>query len=218
VLGYAISQAENPQLTIEASADPIAFGESVTISGKLEGGANQLVTLLARGRRQHGFERIVQTQANAAGEYSFPAQSPINNTFYRVTSARQASAVLYEGVKDVLTAKVSATTVPAGQPVTFSGTVSPDHTGHAIYLERQNASGGGFHTIEVGRVGPGSTYSLSRRLYDPGTRMLRVFIPGGPENQGAASQPFTITVSPAPASTLTAEPPEGTSFPPEGQS
>jgi hypothetical protein len=232
VLGYAISQAENPQLTIEASADPIAFGESVTISGKLEGGANQLVTLLAHGRRQQGFERIAQTQTNAAGEYSFPAQSPINNTFYRVISPgscasrgdrscqarRLASAVLYEGVKDVLTAKVSATTVPAGQPVTFSGTVSPDHTGHAIYLERQNASGGGFHTIEVGRVGPGSTYSLSRRLYDPGAKVLRVFIPGGPENQGAASQPFTITVSPAPASTLTAEPPEGTSFPPEGQS
>ena len=39
VLGYAISQAENPQLTIQASADPITFGESVTISGKLGGGA-----------------------------------------------------------------------------------------------------------------------------------------------------------------------------------
>jgi hypothetical protein len=232
VLGYVISQAENPQLTIQASADPIAFGESVTFSGKLEGGANQFVTLLARGRRQHGFARIAQTQANAAGEYSFPAQSPINNTFYRVISSgscaspgirscparRFASAVLYEGVKDVLSAQVSATTVQAGQPVTFSGTISPDHTGHAIYLERQNASGSGFHVIEVGRVGSGSTYSLSRRLYDPGTKVLRVFIPGGPENQGAASQPLTITVTPAPASTLTAEPPEGTSFPPEGQS
>jgi hypothetical protein len=235
VLGYVISQAQNPQLTIQASADPISFGESVTISGKLEVGANQIVTLLARSRRQHGFARIAQTQTNGAGEYSFPAQTPVNNTFYRVETrlnvavecARRAprchgpvlsSAVLYEGVKDVLTAQVSATTVPAGQPVTFSGTVSPDHTGHAIYLERQNASGSGFHVIEVGRVGPGSTYSIGRRLYDPGTKVLRVFIPGGPENQGAASQPFTIAVTPVPASTLTEESPEGTSFPPEGQS
>lgn len=216
VLGYVISQAQNPQLTIQASADPIAFGESVTIAGKLEGGANQPVTLLARGRHQHGFARIAQTQTNGSGEYSFPAQSPINNTFYRVTSAHEASAVLYEGVKDVLTAQVSATTVPAGQAVTFTGTVSPDHTGHAIYLERQNAVGTGFHVIEVGSVGPGSAYSISRRLYDPGIKALRVFIPGGPENQGAASSPFTITVTPAPASALTGESPEGASFPPEG--
>ncbi|HEX5308003.1 MAG TPA: hypothetical protein VFW38_02870 [Solirubrobacteraceae bacterium] len=219
VLAYAISQAENPQLTIQASSDPIAFGESVTITGKLlEGGANQAVTLLARGRHQHGFARIAQVQANASGEYTFPAQSPINNTFYRVTSAREASAVLYEGVKDVLTAQPSATEVPAGQPVTFTGTVSPDHSGHTIYLERQNASGTGFHVVEVGRVGAGSTYSISRRLYEPGASVLRVFIPGGPENQGVASTPFTITVAPAPASSLVEESPSGTSFPPEGQS
>lgn len=217
VLAYAVSQAQNPQLTIQASADPIAFGESATIVGKLEGGANQTVTLLARGRRQHGFARIAQVQANSSGEYAFAAQSPINNTFYRVTSAREASAVLYEGVKDALTAQVSATEVPAGQPVTFTGTVSPDHSGHVIYLERQNANGTGFHVIEVSRVGAGSTYSISRRLYEPGTSVLRVFIPGGPENQGVASAPFTIAVTPSPASSLVEESPQGTSFPPEGQ-
>lgn len=217
VLGYAISQAENPQLTIQASADPITFGESVTISGKLQGGANQPVTLLARGRHQHGFAHIAQTTTNGAGEYSFPAQSPINNTFYRVTSASQASAVLYQGVKDVLSAQVSATTIAAGQSVTFTGTVSPDHTGHTIYLERQGTDGD-FHVIAVGQVGAGSAYSLSRSLYAPGTKVLRVFIPGGPENQGAASQPFTVTVTPAPASALPAEPTEGPTFPPEGQS
>jgi hypothetical protein len=217
VLGYVISQAENPQLTIQASADPIAFGESVTISGKLGGGANQPVTLLARGRHQHGFAHIAQTTTNGSGEYSFPAQSPINNTFYRVTSASQASAVLYEGVKDVLSAQVSATTVPAGGIVTFTGAVSPDHTGHAIYLERKGADGD-FHVIEVGEVGAGSAYSISRGLYAPGVQVLRVFVPGGPENQGAASQPFAITVTPAPASTLTEEPQESASFPQEGQS
>jgi hypothetical protein len=218
VLAYVISQAQNPQLTIQASADPISFGEPVTIGGKLEGGAGQPVTLLARGRHQHGFARIAQTQANGSGEYSFPAQSPISNTFYRVTSAHEASAVLYEGVKDVLTAQVSATTVPAGQPVIFTGAVSPDHTGDAIYLERQNPDGMGFHVIEAGRVGAGSAYSISRRFYDPGTKVLRIFVPGGPENLGTASQPFTIAVTPAPASTLTGESPEGASFPPEGQS
>jgi hypothetical protein len=241
VLAYSISQAQNPELTIQASADPIVFGEAVTISGKLASGASQPVTLLARGRRQHGFARVAQVSTNGAGEYSFAPQAPVNSTFYRVQTAAGSpcrslppgsicprlrlarrppvsSAVLYEGVKDVLTAQVSATTVQAGQSVTFSGTVSPDHTSHVIYLERQNAHGPGFHVIQVSFAGAGSAYSIVHQLYDPGTKVLRVYIPGGPENQGAASQSFSIQVTPAPASTLMSESPENSTLPPEGQS
>jgi phage protein U len=237
VLAYSISQAQNPALTIQASADPIAFGEAVTISGKLASGVGQ-VTLLARSRRQHGFARVAQVSTNSAGEYSFPPQSPINSTFYRVQSTEQGclpaspdkpecmflrvsrlvSAVLYEGVRDVLSAQVSATTVQAGQSVTFSGIVSPDHTGHVIYLERQNAHDSGFHVIQVAFVGAASTYSIVHQLYVPGTKVLRVYIPGGPENQGAASEPFTIQVTPASASTLTPESPQNSTLPPNGQS
>jgi hypothetical protein len=130
---------------------------------------------------------------------------------------RFSSAVLYEGVKDLLTAQVSATTVQAGQSITFSGTVSPDHTGHAIYLERQNAHGPGFHVIQVAFVGAGSTYSIVHQLYVPGAKVLRVYIPGGPENQGAASAPFTIQVTPSAASALRPEAPQNSTFPPEGQ-
>jgi hypothetical protein len=130
---------------------------------------------------------------------------------------RLSSAVLYEGVKDVLTAQVSATTVRAGQSVRFSGAVSPDHTGHVIYLERQNAHGPGFHVIEVSSVGAGSTYSIVHQLYYPGTKVLRVYIPGGPENQGMASQPFSIQVTSGPASSLVPESPENSTLPPEGQ-
>jgi hypothetical protein len=235
VLAYSISQAQNPALTIQASADPIAFGEAVTLSGKSTVGPNEPVTLLARTGRQHGFARVAQVTTDAQGAYIFPAQTPVNSTFYRVqvdtrvcplppgggeclAMRRVSSAVLYEGVKDVLTAQVSATTVLAGQMVTFSGTVSPDHTGHAIYLERQNAHGSGFHVIQVSFVRAGSAYSIVHQLYDPGTRVLRVYIPGGPENQGAASQPFSIQVTPAPASTLMSESPENSTLPPEGQS
>lgn len=235
VLAYSISQAQNPALTIQASADPIVFGEAVTLSGKSTVGPNEPVTLLARTRRQHGFARVAQVTTDAQGAYTFPAQTPVNSTFYRVqvdtrvcplppgggeclAMRRVSSAVLYEGVKDVLTAQVSATTVLAGQMVTFSGTVSPDHTGHVIYLERQNAHGPGFHVIQVSFVGAGSVYSIVHQLYDPGTKVLRVYIPGGPENQSAASQPFSIQVTPAPAATLMPESPENSTLPPEGQS
>jgi hypothetical protein len=234
VLAYSISQAQNPALTIQASADPIAFGEAVTISGKVASGPNETVSLLARGRHQHGFVTIAQISTNAAGEYSFPPQSPVNSVFYRVEASgapmcppgkacpllrfrRASSAVLYEGVKDVLTAQASATTVQAGQSITFSGTVSPDHTGHVIYLERQDAHGPGFHVIQVSFVGAGSAYSITHQLYVPGAKVLRVSIPGGPENQGASSAPFTIQVTPAAASALMPESPQNSTLPPEGQ-
>jgi hypothetical protein len=237
ILADTVSQAENPELTIQASADPIASGEAVTISGKLAVGADRSMTLMARTARQAGFSPVAQTTTNASGEYSFPAQSLVNSTFYRVNADQNicqpgpvatacpaialrpvSSAVLYEGVKDVLTAQASPTTVLAGQSVTFSGTVAPDHTGHVIYLERQNAHGVGFHVIQLSFVGAGSAYSITHEFYDAGSKMLRVYIPGGPENQGTASQPFAIQVNPSVASMLMPEAPENTNTPPGGQS
>lgn len=237
ILADTVSQAQNPELTIQASADLIASGEAVTISGKLAVGSERQVTLMAHTARQPGFLPVAQATTNSVGEYTFAAQVPSNSTFYRVDATGGpvpcppgafacpdialrpiSSAVLYEGVKDVLTAQASPATVQAGQSVTFSGTVSPRHTGHVIYLERQNARGTGFHVIQLSFVGAGSVYSLVHQFYDAGTRVLRVYIPGGPENQGAASQPFTIQVNSAPASTLMPEAPENTITPPEGQS
>jgi hypothetical protein len=235
-LAYSISQAQNPDLTIQASADPIAFGQSVTISGKLASGASRPVTLLARDRRQRGFARVAQVTTNTLGEYSFPPQFPVESAFYRVVAdgpvcppppqgsvscaalRRFSSAVLYEGVRDVLTAQVSPSTVQAGQSVIFTGAVSPDHTGHVIYLERQNVRTSEFHVIQVSFLGTGSVYSIVHQLYEPGAKVLRVRIPGGPENLGAVSQPFTIQVTPAPAASLMPESPGNSSLPPEGQS
>jgi hypothetical protein len=232
VLTYEISQAQNPQLTINASLNPIFYGQPVTINGVAAGMASQPVTLLARTVRQRGFAPVSEVITNASGEYTFPAQSPVNSTFYEVATANQLckdphgrvcsasadrSAVLYEGVKDVLTAAVSQSTIQAGQTLTFSGTVAPDHTGHIIYLERQNASNGNFHVVEVANVGAGSAYSIMHKVYEPGTRVFRVRIPGGPENEGAASAPFTIQVTPAPAASLPPESPGNSGLPAEGE-
>jgi hypothetical protein len=218
LLDYEISQAENPQLTIQATADPISYGQSVTISGTVAGAAaNTPVTLLAHSARQHGFAPVSEAKTDGSGNYSLPAQSPLASTFYEVRGAGRASAVLYEDVNDVLTAQVSATTIQAGQALTFSGAVAPDHSGHVIYLEQQNRSGKGFHIVQVALVGPGSAYSIVHTVYEPGTKVFRVKIPGGPENGGAASPPFTIQVTPAPAAALAPEAPANSTQPAEGE-
>ena len=217
-LEYEISQAQNPSLTIVSSADPITYGQSVTISGVLAGATTpQTVTLLSRTVHQRGFAPIAEVSTGADGAYSFPAQTPVNSTLYRVQGAGQKSAVLYEGVKDVLTAEVSPTTVQAGEALTFKGTVTPDQTGHIIYLERQNAAGTAFHVVQVGHVLPGSVYSIVHQVYVPGSKIFRVDIPGGPDNGRAVSQLFTVQVNPAPPSALTPEAPGNSSQPSEGQ-
>ncbi|MEA2354619.1 MAG: hypothetical protein QOD61_748 [Solirubrobacteraceae bacterium] len=203
VLEYQIDQAQNPGLTIHASANPLTYGGSVVVSGVLAGGGGQPVTLLAHTAGQ-GFSRVAQVTTDAGGSFSFPGQTPVNSTFYEVQGAGRTSAVLFEGVRDALTTSVSATSVPAGQTVTFSGAVAPDKTGHVIYLQRKNPTGDDFHTIEVGRVGPGSAYSLVHRVFEPGTKVFRVRIPGGPENQGAASPAITVTVTPVSPASLPA--------------
>ncbi len=221
VLTYEISQAQNPQLTISASSDPIIYGQSVTISGVAAGLPSTPVTLFERTARQHGFAPVSEVTTNVGGEYTFPAQSPIYNTFYEVRTGGKASgeksAVLYEGVKDVLTAEVSPSTVQAGQALAFKGTVAPEHTGHIVYLERQNASGNGFHVVQVTSIGAGSAYAIVHIVYDAGTKVFRVRVPGDAENEGAVSAPFTIQVTPAPASALTPEAPGNSSLPGEGQ-
>ena len=217
-LEYEIAQAQNQSLTISSSADPIIYGQSVTISGVLAGATtSQPVTLLARTVHQHGFAPVAEVSTDASGNYSFPAQTPVNSTLYKVQGAGQKSAVLYEGVKNVLTAEVSPSTLQAGEALTFKGTVAPDQTGHIIYLERQNTLGTGFHVVQVGHVLPGSVYSIVHQVYVPGTKMFRVDIPGGPDNGRAVSQLFTIVVTPAPASALTPEAPGNSTQPDEGQ-
>jgi hypothetical protein len=217
VITYEISQAQNPQLTINASADPITFGQPVTISGTVAGASKATVTLLAHIAGQATFAPVAEATPDASGNYAFPAQAPVANTFYQVSSKGKLSAVLFEGVRDLLTAEVSASSVRAGDTVTFSGAVAPDHSGHVIYLERQNRIGGDFHVVQLALVGPGSTYSIAHTVYDAGIEVFRVKIPGGPENEGTASSPFTVNVRRAPASALKPERSGNSTVPSEGE-
>jgi hypothetical protein len=215
VLTYEISQAQNQKLTIDASEDPISFGGQVTISGRLEGGANTLVTLFARVRGQH-FGPAAEVNTDGKGNYSFPAQMPVYSTFYRVEGGGRRSAVLFEGVRSVLTASVSQTSVMAGQEVTFSGTVAPDHSGGIIYLERRDVVGDDYHVIQVAIIGQGSAFSIEHRFYAVGQKIVRLYVPGGPQNAAGRSEPFTIEVTPAPAASLPPERGTNTSAPSEG--
>ena len=105
------------------------------------------------------------------------------------------SAVLFIGVADALTAKASSTSINQGQSVMFTGNVVPDKTGDVIYLQQQDTPGGPWHLIGSAFLGANSTYTITQTFYEPGTAVVRVKIPGGPDNEGAVSTTFTITVN-----------------------
>jgi len=197
-LSYEIEQTQNPKLTITPTSYSIPEGSGDTI------------------------------RSGAGGAYTFPV-SPVNNTYYQVRSGAISSvvgssgasgvsgssgasgasgpadiysAVAFVGVRDVLTVTTTPTTINQGQTVTFSGAVTPNETGHSIYLERENAAGTAWYVLAAGKVGPNSTYSLGWAFYEIGTQQVRVAITGGPLNEGAVTAPIAVTVDAIPAAAL----------------
>jgi hypothetical protein len=217
-LNYEISQAQVPGLIINSSIDPLANGQPVTISGTIADAPNTTVTLLARTVHQHGYAPVAEVKSSRTDAYAFPAQSPVDSTLYEVQGDGRTSAVVYEAVKDIVSTTLTpGTSVQVGQTLTFAGTVSPQRTGHVIYLEREDALGI-FHVVEISEVKTGSAFVIEHTVYEAGTSIFRVRIPGDPQNSGGASAPFTIAVSPASsASAIAPEAPGNSTLPPEGQ-
>jgi hypothetical protein len=217
-LSYVIMQAQNPNLTIFSSKNPLFYGESTTISGEDKAGEGIKLTLFARSRPSKTWVPIALTTSAAGGAYAFAAQMPLVNTSYKVVGNGVNSAALFEGVKYALTASPSATSVPQGTAIVFSGTLTPAVAGHVVHIQVQNQSGIGFHTVQVGTVSPAGTYSIPYTPFVVGTRKFRVRVPGDPANQGASSALFVISITPAPLSQINPEPPNNSKPPSEGHS
>lgn len=194
-LSYVISQAQNPRLTINTSADPISYGQSVTIGGVAAGAANQPVTLAAR-TPGGAFAAVATSTTDAGGSYSF-TQSPLQSTSYKVTVATTMSTVLFEGVKFLLSTGSEPSTAEAGQALTFTGTLAPVDAGQVVHLERRSPSGIGFSVVGAGTVNADSTFSITYMAHTVGTYTMRIKVPAGSGIEGTASDPFSVQVTPA---------------------
>ncbi len=192
-LTYEIARPQNPRLTIAASSAQLPYGQSLVLSGTAAGSPDHLLTLLARAPGG-GFAARATVETDAAGNYAFPAESPLQDTIYEVAGAGTASIPLLARVQPLLTAQVSAASVQSGQALAFSGTLTPGHAGQAVYLQRQNPSGLGFHNVAVGALGEGGTYSIEHTVSGVGTQVFRVRVPG---SEGAASPALKIQVTTA---------------------
>ena len=209
-LSLTVQQQQNPSFTIASSAPVIVNGQTATISGKLYTAGSTTTTqpnaaVVLYGRTlAGGFKALQSGTTDSSGGYSFTVM-PSRNTIYHVETAgtpREKTANLYLGVQDVVTIALSSSTTTVGGSVTITGTVTPEHSGHAIHLEAQNPSGD-WVVLKTGYVSPASTYSFTFTPGEMGTLQLRTRITGGPVNVGGASTPVTLTVSgAAPVSSL----------------
>ncbi len=213
-ISYVISQAQNPLLTLFATIggaqhNQISYGQSVALEGTVAGGAGKQVTLAAHTRGGIGWVTVASQTASSSGHYGF-TQTPAESTAYKVLSATGShSRILFEGVRYVLTAAPSTSTLQDGQVLTVTGTVTPYLAGHMVYLERESSAGSGpFHAVAVAPLsastiaGGPATYTISRTMFGVGKQTYRIKVPGDPANQGIASAPFTVEVTPAPPSVL----------------
>ncbi len=208
-----VQQAQVPGFTIGSSA-PITYeGSSVTISGVLDQPGtttpepNTVVQLWGRTAHQGHFLVLADGTTGSDGSYSFLQPGLRTNTVYYVATMRighekrRHTALLYQGVRDVLTILSSTSSATTDQPVTFTGTVMPDKAGHSIYLQRLGKDGD-WHTVEVGTVHNDSTFEFKWAAGSPGTDSFRARITSDGANVGSASAPVTVTVTAPPASTL----------------
>lgn len=209
-INLTVQQEQNPSFTINGSAPTITNGQSVSITGTLYASgstssvqANAAVTLY--GKQANGsFRALESSTTSSSGGYAF-TQMPLHNTVYRVQTASGAfdkTANLYVGVQDVVTASLSTSTIAVGDMAKVTGTVTPDHSGHALYLQEQNSAGQWFDA-QSGYLSDASTFSFTYTPGQTGTLNLRVQITGGPWNIGGVSSTLPLTVSGvAPVSSL----------------
>ena len=208
-----IQQAQVPGFTINSS-DPIApAGSTVTISGVLDQAGtsspepNALIQLWGRRPGQDRFLVLADGTTASDGSYQLTQSGLTTDMIYVVRTMRapdnpmRHTAVLFQGVQDVVTLQASASSASVGDPVTFIGTVMPDKAGHVIYLQKLGKDGD-WHTAAVSIVRNDSTYEFVWRFGSPGTFTFRTRITSDRFNVGGHSDPVTVTVTAPPASSL----------------
>lgn len=130
-------------LSIASSPNPVVFGRSVTLTGKL-GGQNaggKSVQLQGDSFPYEGnFQNLGSATTNAQGVWTIK-HSPTVNTRYRARQGQTVSVVLTQRVRIRVSRRVSDSTPAAGSLVRFRGRACPQHDGATVKIQRRTSTG-----------------------------------------------------------------------------
>jgi hypothetical protein len=177
VPGAAQGPRPRNDVRLEASPNPVTFGRTTQLSGRVTGRDHGGVRVELQENPfpyTGGFRAVEEVTSAANGEFTFTRRGPRVNTRYRAlarTSPPATSPELPVMVAPRVTLAPSDRTPRRGQRVIFSGTVSPQHDGRLVHIQR--------------RVSPGVYRTVARTvLADSGdlrstfTRPMRIFRSG----------------------------------------
>lgn len=183
--------------TLEATPNPVDFGEPVTLQGVLSGTGNA-GRQVALQRNEFPFTVGFQTLGNpqvtgATGAFAFPLLSVTSNAQYRtVTTAgtKVVSSVVTLGVAVKVSTKVGARSVKRGHRIRFSGKITPSKVGALYAIQRQDSKGN--WKVVAGSVSHagGSTYSTfntKARIRKSGLYRVYVGVTDGYQVSGVGS-------------------------------
>jgi hypothetical protein len=191
----------NHGLTIAAAPNPIDSGEPVLLYGQLNGPnhAGRRITLwhhLAGARG--GYTVVQRTTTDTNGFWSITRADGVvttNRAWFATAGRGVHSRTLHERVRATVTLDEPAAPLMTGTPISFTGTVSPNHVGEQAILQQQvGANGDRWRTIDHARIGAGGHFTIVHRFRTAGDRTLRAVFRGDRRNVRGASTPISITV------------------------
>lgn len=184
-------------LTISTSPEPVRFGKSVTISGKLTGpkSAGKTIQLREDPFPFDLLENVATVDTNAQGDYSF-LRTPSVNTRYQTRQGGNESKLVTVTVRPRISFRVSDRTPRRGRRIRLFGRVCPEHDGALLRIQRRIARGQ-WRTVARTQLRdlPGATCSAySRRVRPRRDVVLRLFLAADADHADGFSRRRRIDV------------------------
>jgi len=188
-------------LTINAVPNPIDAGDGVFIYGQLNTtpvGGQTIVLYHHLAGSGLGYTKVGQTTTDSHGFYEFTRAEGVVMTnrswFVREQGIHQIhSRTVFERVSALVSLAASTTTAVTGQPVTFTGMVTPNHAFERVVLQEQD-NAGNWRSLKSGRLDGGSNYSIIYRWRFAGDHTVRVLFPSDARNIAGTANPVTVAV------------------------
>jgi hypothetical protein len=177
-------------LTVAAKPNPVVFGRSVALSGRLTGRNNsgKTVQLQADAFPYEGNFLNVGSDATSTSGAWATTHRPAVNTRYRSRQGSTVSAFLLVRVRIRTSLRLSDRTPRAGRRVRFYGRACPQHDGARVRIQRRTRTRR-WRTVRRTRLRdiPGSTcsrYSRRARIFRDGTFRAVVVSPDADHANG----------------------------------
>jgi hypothetical protein len=189
-LAVAVAAPPGKSLTIKANPNPVVFGRSVALTGRLTGSdkAGKTVQVQADDFPYgDGFNDVTSAVTAANGKWA-AGDKPRVNTRYRALQGSTTSGIVTELVRIRVSLRLSDRTPAAGRRVRFYGRACPQHDGARVRIQRRTRTGK-WRTVRRTRLRDlaGSTcsrYSRRFRVFHDGTYRAFVVSPDADHANG----------------------------------